>query len=228
MARDRHRQRRRLDLQPAVRHFERHRVVRVLRAESTRRQPHRIRLIRVAAAVHVRALRNRFRLRRAMDLFLRQRRALGNADLVSRYALLAARVCLRIIVARDRHRHVNRVDLLVTVRNAECNIEIRIVVRKLGSCQAHIRRANVCPGCFRCTTESEIRRRVQRVADCYIITGHRMLIAIIIYNTLLSFYCYCYRPWLNCKSSGFIGHQIVTLYCITARRNGVFTDILAG
>ena len=104
---NRHRDINRRNLQPAIRHAERHVIVRVRRAKVVSRQAHHV--FAFIIGLHIRALglcRGR-----TADLAPRQRRAARDADVVARDALLAAVVCLRVVVTRHRHRQRSLVDL---------------------------------------------------------------------------------------------------------------------
>ena len=107
------------DLQPAVRYSELYGVVCVGRAEAAFRQAHRVRAIFIASAVDVRALGNGRSLRRTVDLSRRQIHSLRDADLIPRYALLRAVVDQGIVVARDGHGQLGRLDLQPAVRHIE-------------------------------------------------------------------------------------------------------------
>ena len=87
----------------------------------------------------------------------------GGRGGVARHLVLGGVVGLGVVVARDVHRHRQRVDLHVAVRlNGEGHGEVVVVVLELGRGEAHVGRADV--GAFRAGRLPALQAEVGRVA----------------------------------------------------------------
>ena len=85
-----------------------------------------------------------------------------------------------VIRADNRHRRVNRIDGLITVRHVEGDLgEVGIGISELSVSQAHVRGAGICPGRSRRAAEGEVCFRIQRIADFYVIAADAVLCSVI-------------------------------------------------
>ena len=122
---------------------------------------------------------------------------IADGDIVTRHRVCSAVVIRGVVVTRNRHRHINRVDGLVTVRHveghrAEVGVRVGELVRRTGitTLQTHIRGTGISAlggddtidqGCIRGRSEGKITGHiVQRGVSRGRVARHDVLITIVI------------------------------------------------
>ena len=86
-----------------------------------------------------------------------------------------------VAVLRDRHNHVDRVDLQLPVNDGERHIvEVRVRVLEIAGRQAHRIGADISAAHHVRAAEREVVLRVQAVADGHVVARHRVQRAVIV------------------------------------------------
>ena len=94
----------------------------------------------------------------------------------------------RVVVTGDCHRHVDRVDLQETVliHNERHRVEVAVVVAELSGSEMHAVYTGIGLRQQTVACEVKVGARIQRCAECRLITVHLMFLTVIVHRGLVT------------------------------------------
>ena len=170
---DGHRHIDRIDGQHTIHNLERHRAEVVVRiGEVSRRKVHGV-------CTNIRATDGRIAIEREV---IRGVKRVADSHVITCHDMFISIIICRTTVLGDGHRHIDRVNRLVTVCHVEGHIrEVIIIVGEHLTSQAHVSRTSICPGCSSRTREREVLIGVKVIANRDIVTAHTVLCSVVIH-----------------------------------------------
>ena len=170
---DGHRHIDRIDGQHTIYNLERHRAEVVVRiGEVSRRKVHGV-------CTNIRATDGRIAIEREV---IRCVKRVADSHVITCHDMFISIIICRTTVLGDGHRHIDRVNRLVTVCHVEGHIrEVIIIVGEHLTSQAHVSRTSIRPGCSSRTREREVLIGVKVIANRDIVTAHTVLCSVVIH-----------------------------------------------